>query len=115
MRCRQDEASDTATAESKEAAKAAARKFEAHTVQEVIEKQPSNLVGGTLKPYQVQGLQWLISLYNNKINGILADEMGLGKTIQVRSPENRAGWQSYTLVICASQTARDGSSVCAAH
>jgi hypothetical protein len=55
-------------------------------VQEVIEKQPSNLVGGTLKPYQVQGLQWLISLYNNKINGILADEMGLGKTIQVRPP-----------------------------
>jgi len=28
------------------------------------------------------GLQWLVSLYNNKLNGILADEMGLGKTIQ---------------------------------
>eukprot|EP00708_Paratrimastix_pyriformis_P003256 GAFH01002027.1.p2 GENE.GAFH01002027.1~~GAFH01002027.1.p2 ORF type:complete len:165 (+),score=50.52 GAFH01002027.1:824-1318(+) len=28
------------------------------------------------------GLQWLVSLYNNNMNGILADEMGLGKTIQ---------------------------------
>ena len=29
-----------------------------------------------------QGLEWLVSLYNNNLNGILADEMGLGKTIQ---------------------------------
>ncbi len=29
------------------------------------------------------GLQWLVSLFNNNLNGILADEMGLGKTIQV--------------------------------
>eukprot|EP01113_Clastostelium_recurvatum_P018618 TRINITY_DN2193_c2_g2_i5.p1 TRINITY_DN2193_c2_g2~~TRINITY_DN2193_c2_g2_i5.p1 ORF type:complete len:1016 (+),score=384.23 TRINITY_DN2193_c2_g2_i5:316-3363(+) len=40
------------------------------------------LVGGQLKEYQMAGLQWLVSLYNNKLNGILADEMGLGKTIQ---------------------------------
>lgn len=31
---------------------------------------------------QVTGLEWLVSLYNNNLNGILADEMGLGKTIQ---------------------------------
>ncbi|KAI9522129.1 putative global transcription activator SNF2L2, partial [Dissostichus eleginoides] len=30
----------------------------------------------------VQGLEWMVSLYNNNLNGILADEMGLGKTIQ---------------------------------
>jgi SWI/SNF-related matrix-associated actin-dependent regulator of chromatin subfamily A protein 2/4 len=30
----------------------------------------------------VRGLEWLVSLYNNNLNGILADEMGLGKTIQ---------------------------------
>lgn len=30
----------------------------------------------------MQGLEWLVSLYNNNLNGILADEMGLGKTIQ---------------------------------
>ena len=44
--------------------------------------QPSILKGGTLKPYQLDGLNWMISLYENKLNGILADEMGLGKTIQ---------------------------------
>lgn len=38
--------------------------------------------GGQLKEYQISGLQWLVSLYNNNLNGILADEMGLGKTIQ---------------------------------
>jgi len=38
-----------------------------------------------LKDYQVKGLQWMISLYNNRLNGILADEMGLGKTIQTIS------------------------------
>ena len=54
----------------------------AHGVQEKIEKQPNILVGGTLKPYQVKGLEWLVSLFNNNLNGILADEMGLGKTIQ---------------------------------
>lgn len=44
--------------------------------------QPANLVGGTLKPYQVEGLRWLVTLYENGLSGILADEMGLGKTIQ---------------------------------
>ena len=33
----------------------------------------------------LQGLEWLVSLYNNNLNGILADEMGLGKTIQTIS------------------------------
>ena len=56
-----------------------------HTIQEEIKEQPSLLKGGTLKHYQMVGLQWLVSLYNNKLNGILADEMGLGKTIQTIS------------------------------
>jgi len=38
-----------------------------------------------MRDYQIQGLNWLISLYHNNINGILADEMGLGKTIQTIS------------------------------
>ena len=44
--------------------------------------QPATLSGVTLKPYQLEGLSWLVSLYENGLNGILADEMGLGKTIQ---------------------------------
>ena len=53
----------------------------AHKISEAV-VQPSILVGGKLKEYQVKGLQWMISLFNNRLNGILADEMGLGKTIQ---------------------------------
>ncbi|MGH0152423.1 UNVERIFIED_CONTAM: hypothetical protein FKN15_049185, partial [Acipenser sinensis] len=40
---------------------------------------------GTMRDYQIRGLNWLISLYENGINGILADEMGLGKTLQTIS------------------------------
>ena len=36
-----------------------------------------------MREYQIAGLQWMVSLYNNHLNGILADEMGLGKTVQV--------------------------------
>lgn len=32
--------------------------------------------------FQLSGLEWMVSLHNNNLNGILADEMGLGKTIQ---------------------------------
>lgn len=54
----------------------------AHAIKEEVTSQSSLLVGGTLKEYQLQGIQWMVSLYNNRLNGILADEMGLGKTIQ---------------------------------
>jgi len=76
-----------------------------------VKEQATMLVNGNLKEYQIkvgnrlsysgdlkclvfpvfyismfffsfQGLEWLVSLYNNNLNGILADEMGLGKTIQ---------------------------------
>eukprot|EP00762_Andalucia_godoyi_P001607 ANDGO_00271.mRNA.1 putative ATP-dependent DNA helicase CHR23 len=56
-----------------------------HRKQEVVSVQPACLVGGELKGYQIASLQWMVSLYNNNINGILADEMGLGKTIQTIS------------------------------
>lgn len=42
-------------------------------------------INGEMRDYQVRGLNWMISLYDNHINGILADEMGLGKTIQTIS------------------------------
>ncbi|KAJ2826817.1 ATP-dependent DNA helicase Snf21, partial [Coemansia erecta] len=57
----------------------------AHKVHERIKQQPGILVGGSLKEYQLHGLEWMVSLYNNRLNGILADEMGLGKTIQTIS------------------------------
>ncbi|KAL6120771.1 hypothetical protein NUSPORA_02447 [Nucleospora cyclopteri] len=43
--------------------------------------QPISL-NAKLRDYQLKGLNWLVSLYNQCINGILADDMGLGKTVQ---------------------------------
>ncbi|URE12227.1 SNF2 family N-terminal domain [Musa troglodytarum] len=56
-----------------------------HSIQEKVTEQPSLLQGGELRSYQLEGLQWMLSLFNNNLNGILADEMGLGKTIQTIS------------------------------
>ena len=53
-----------------------------HSNKEEVREQPLLLEGGQLKSYQLAGLSWMVSLYNNRLNGILADEMGLGKTIQ---------------------------------
>lgn len=50
----------------------------------VFTKSPK-YINGTLREYQVQGLNWLVSLHENCISGILADEMGLGKTLQTIS------------------------------
>jgi ATP-dependent DNA helicase len=44
-------------------------------------RQPVNLVGGMLMPHQLEGLQWLLSLWENGLNGILADEVTAVKTI----------------------------------
>ncbi|XP_030563602.1 chromatin-remodeling complex ATPase chain Iswi-like [Drosophila novamexicana] len=46
---------------------------------------PAYIEGGEMRDYQIRGLNWMISLYENGINGILADEMGLGKTLQTVS------------------------------
>ncbi len=48
---------------------------------EFLTKQPS-VIRGTMRPYQLAGLNWMIRLRHNGLNGILADEMGLGKTLQ---------------------------------
>lgn len=40
------------------------------------------MLAAQLKEYQLKGLNWLVNLYEQGINGILADEMGLGKTVQ---------------------------------
>ena len=50
-----------------------------------LTEQPKCIKYGTMRDYQLEGLNWLISLYDRGINGILADEMGLGKTLQTIS------------------------------
>ncbi|XP_063223834.1 chromatin-remodeling complex ATPase chain Iswi isoform X2 [Bacillus rossius redtenbacheri] len=50
-----------------------------------FDQSPPYVKNGEMRDYQVRGLNWMISLYENGINGILADEMGLGKTLQTIS------------------------------
>jgi chromatin-remodeling ATPase INO80 len=52
-------------------------------------EQPK-MLNAQLKEYQVKGLNWLATLYEQGINGILADEMGLGKVCFA----NRTSWKS---------------------
>ncbi|MDY8136555.1 DEAD/DEAH box helicase [Aquimarina sp. 2201CG5-10] len=47
-----------------------------------IEYQPSDLLKATLRPYQKEGVQWLVNHYHNELGACLADDMGLGKTLQ---------------------------------
>ena len=51
-----------------------------------LNKQPETITKGfTLTQYQMIGLNWLVLMHKQSLNGILADEMGLGKTIQVHN------------------------------
>ncbi|KAK0707572.1 SNF2 family N-terminal domain-containing protein [Lasiosphaeris hirsuta] len=52
---------------------------------ETVFRESPAFIQGTMRDYQVAGLNWLISLHENGISGILADEMGLGKTLQTIS------------------------------
>ncbi|KAG9316405.1 hypothetical protein JVU11DRAFT_2439 [Chiua virens] len=53
------------------------------TFQKIV-KDPDYIssTGGSLKDFQLTGLNWLAYLWSKGENGILADEMGLGKTVQ---------------------------------
>ena len=42
-----------------------------------FDESPSYVKNGKMRDYQIRGLNWMISLYENGINGILADEMGM--------------------------------------
>ncbi|CAO3663666.1 unnamed protein product [Rhizopus stolonifer] len=44
--------------------------------------QPTLVTGDQLKPYQLKGLECMISLYNNQVNGVLEAEMSLGNIFQ---------------------------------
>ncbi|KAJ1678413.1 putative ATPase, partial [Spiromyces aspiralis] len=70
-------------------------------------RQPKTLTGGIMRDYQIEGMEWLVSLYENGLNGILADEMGLGKTIQTISfltyLRERDVWGPF-LIVCPLST-----------
>ena len=47
-----------------------------------MQESPVYKNGNTLRPYQLEGVNWLNFSWHNQRNCLLADEMGLGKTIQ---------------------------------
>ncbi|KAA3635677.1 MAG: ATP-dependent helicase [Bacteroidetes bacterium] len=55
----------------------------------------SKLLKAELRPYQLDGVKWLVELYQNELGACLADDMGLGKTLQtiamlLHAKENKA-------------------------
>ncbi|GAO49406.1 hypothetical protein SAICODRAFT_22484 [Saitoella complicata NRRL Y-17804] len=50
-----------------------------------LAEQPSYIINGELKDFQMTGINWMAYLWSKNENGILADEMGLGKTVQTVS------------------------------
>lgn len=76
---------DATSLEPRRGVDAARRAFSA-SGHRAFEKQPDYLKGeGTLRDYQLEGLNWMAYSWARGINGILADEMGLGKTVQCAS------------------------------
>ncbi|GIZ41258.1 hypothetical protein CKM354_000457000 [Cercospora kikuchii] len=71
-----------------------------------LHEQPTG-VQATMKPYQLQGLSFLVHMFDNGMSAILGDEMGLGKTLQTLSlfqylSENKptTGEHRPNLVVC---------------
>ncbi len=64
-----------------QAAFEAVRKRATEIVTRVEPKLPKG-IQATLRPYQVEGFNFLAYLATNNFGGILADDMGLGKTLQ---------------------------------
>ena len=77
---------------SKEALESAqAKDAAARNGQKAIFVQPENLAKGCfLKDYQLEGVRWMASLYENGVSGILADEMGV-------SLESQKNWLPLTV------------------
>lgn len=48
-------------------------------VEEVVEQPHTLSKTCTMRPYQIEGLSWLVRQYDTCVNSILGDEMGLGK------------------------------------
>ena len=73
------------------------------SVDPTVYDAPASLAG-VLRPYQLEGFQWLSALVDMGFGGILADEMGLGKSVQLisllvarRQEARRVG---PTLIVC---------------
>lgn len=60
------------------------------TLDELPHPEPPRALRAELRPYQVEGYQWLSLLWDLRLGGVLADDMGLGKTVQTLAMAARA-------------------------
>jgi len=51
-------------------------------IDEIVKTKKPRTLKATLRPYQEDGLSWLMFIHNIRSGGVLADDMGLGKTVQ---------------------------------
>lgn len=63
---------------------------------ELADFELSPLLQATLRPYQLEGVRWMVNLYQQDLGACLADDMGLGKTLQtlavlLHAKEQRVG------------------------
>ncbi|WP_445376011.1 DEAD/DEAH box helicase [Paenibacillus radicis (ex Gao et al. 2016)] len=75
-----------------------------HTTEIPLVEKPDSFLG-ELRPYQQQGVSWMLFLRRFGLGGCLADDMGLGKTIQFMAyltyiKEQKTGNGHPSLLIC---------------
>jgi superfamily II DNA or RNA helicase len=76
-------------------ARAWQRQVEGLVSTEAIPKaDPPPMIRAQLRPYQLEGFQWLAFLWEHQLGGILADDMGLGKTLQTLALISHARWRT---------------------
>jgi superfamily II DNA or RNA helicase len=69
---------------------------------------PPPAVRARLRPYQLEGFQWLAFLWEHQLGGILADDMGLGKTLQTLALISHARMGQRAATARDGQAAGDG-------
>ena len=65
-----------------------------------------------LRPYQVEGFQWLSTLWDKGFGGILADEMGLGKSVQLLSLIEARKGNGPSLIVCPASLVYNWAAEC---
>lgn len=74
--------------------------------------QVSERMRPILRPYQVEGFQWLSTLWDKGFGGILADEMGLGKSVQLLSLIEARRGSGPALVVCPASLVYNWAAEC---